>query len=189
MVPAYFIELGANCGANLASPISKNAPHVGGRPSVWMIPLAAVLWNGGISFGGVIAFIFADLIVLPILNIYRKYYGPRMAGFLFVTFYASMAAAALLVEAIFGVLGPVPEQRHARVVDCFASSPAEPRTSSAEVPTWPNACVTPAMFCMPPCAPRCTLREISCVVALDRQIEAPRCIRPACPFDRTGTAR
>ena len=43
-------------------------------------PLAAVLWNGGISFGGVIAFIFADLIVLPILNIYRKYYGMRMAG-------------------------------------------------------------------------------------------------------------
>ena len=85
--------------------------------SVGNIPLAAVLWNGGISFGGVIAFIFADLIVLPILNIYRKYYGPRMAGFLFVTFYASMAAAALIVEAIFGVLGLVPEQRHARVVE------------------------------------------------------------------------
>jgi uncharacterized membrane protein YraQ (UPF0718 family) len=85
--------------------------------SVGNIPLAAVLWNGGISFGGVIAFIFADLIVLPILNIYRKYYGPRMAGFLLVTFYASMAAAALVVEAIFGVLGLVPEQRHARVVE------------------------------------------------------------------------
>src|ERR1700726_3091046 len=85
--------------------------------SVGNIPLAAVLWNGGISFGGVIAFIFADLIVLPILNIYRKYYGPRMAGFLFVTFYASMAAAALIVEAIFSVLGMVPEQRHARVVE------------------------------------------------------------------------
>jgi uncharacterized membrane protein YraQ (UPF0718 family) len=85
--------------------------------SVGNIPLAAVLWNGGISFGGVIAFIFADLIVLPILNIYRKYYGLKMAGFLFVTFYAAMAAAALIVELIFGALGLVPAQRNARVVE------------------------------------------------------------------------
>src|SRR6266702_7022040 len=85
--------------------------------SVRNIPLAAVLWNGGISFGGVIAFIFADLIVLPILNIYRKYYGWRMAGFLFVTFYAAMAAAALMVELIFVALGLVPAQRNARVVE------------------------------------------------------------------------
>jgi len=85
--------------------------------SVGNIPLAAVLWNGGISFGGVIAFIFADLIVLPILNIYRKYYGWRMAGFLSVTFYAAMAAAALIVELIFGALGLVPAQRNARVVE------------------------------------------------------------------------
>src|ERR1700732_1971264 len=84
--------------------------------SVGNIPLAAVLWNGGISFGGVIAFIFADLIVIPILNIYRKYYGLKMAGFLFVTFYAAMAAAALLVDLIFGALGLVPAQRNARVV-------------------------------------------------------------------------
>jgi hypothetical protein len=85
--------------------------------SVGNIPLAAVLWNGGISFGGVIAFIFADLIVLPILNIYRKYYGPKMTGFLFVTFYASMAAAALLVELIFAALGLIPQQRNALVVE------------------------------------------------------------------------
>jgi uncharacterized protein len=85
--------------------------------SVGNIPLAAVLWNGGISFGGVIAFIFADLIVLPILNIYRKYYGLKMAGFLFVTFYAAMAGAALIVEVIFGAVGLVPEQRNARVVE------------------------------------------------------------------------
>jgi uncharacterized protein len=85
--------------------------------SVGNIPLAAVLWNGGISFGGVIAFIIADLIVLPILNIYRKYYGLRMAGFLFVTFYAAMAGAALIVELIFGALGLVPAQRNARVVE------------------------------------------------------------------------
>src|SRR5712672_3228672 len=85
--------------------------------SVGNIPLAAVLWNGGISFGGAIAFIFADLIILPILNIYRKYYGMKMAAFLFVTFYAAMAGAALIVELIFGVLGLVPAQRNARVVD------------------------------------------------------------------------
>jgi uncharacterized protein len=85
--------------------------------SVGNIPLAAVLWNGGISFGGVIAFIFADLIVLPVLNIYRKYYGRKMAGFLFATFYAAMAAAALVVELLFGVLGLVPAERHARVVE------------------------------------------------------------------------
>jgi uncharacterized membrane protein YraQ (UPF0718 family) len=85
--------------------------------SVGNIPLAAVLWNGGISFGGVIAFIFADLIVLPILDIYRKYYGPRIAAFLFVTFYLAMAGAALIVEAIFGLLGLVPAERSARVVE------------------------------------------------------------------------
>jgi uncharacterized membrane protein YraQ (UPF0718 family) len=85
--------------------------------SVGNIPLAAVLWNGGISFGGAIAFIFADLIILPILNIYRKYYGMKMAAFLFATFYAAMAGAALIVELIFGALGLVPAQRNARAVD------------------------------------------------------------------------
>src|SRR5207302_5357550 len=85
--------------------------------SVGNIPLAAVLWNGGISFGGVIAFIFADLIVLPILDIYRKYYGWKMAGFLFATFYAAMAGAALIVEAIFGAAGLIPREHQARVVE------------------------------------------------------------------------
>jgi len=85
--------------------------------SVGNIPLAAVLWNGGISFGGAIAFVFADLIILPILNIYRKYYGMKMAAFLFATFYAAMAGAALIVELVFGTLGLVPTERNARVVD------------------------------------------------------------------------
>jgi uncharacterized protein len=89
--------------------------------SVGNIPLAAVLWNGGISFGGAIAFIFADLIILPILNIYRKYYGLKMAGFLFVTFYAAMAGAALIAELIFGSLGLVPAQRNARVIEASIS--------------------------------------------------------------------
>ncbi|MBB5339720.1 permease [Tunturiibacter gelidoferens] len=85
--------------------------------SVGNVPLAAVLWNGGISFGGVIAFLFADLIILPILNIYRKYYGWKMSAFLFVTFYVAMAAAAFVVELLFGALHLIPQQRNARVME------------------------------------------------------------------------
>lgn len=85
--------------------------------SVGNVPLAAVLWNGGISFGGVIAFLFADLIILPILNIYRKYYGWKVAALLFGTFYAAMALAALAVEGIFGALHLIPTTRSARVME------------------------------------------------------------------------
>ena len=83
--------------------------------SIGNVPLAAVLWNGGISFGGVTAFIFGDLIILPILNIYRKYYGRRVSLFLLGTFYAAMVLAALAVEVVFGALGWVPGARHANV--------------------------------------------------------------------------
>ena len=76
--------------------------------SVGNVPLAAVLWNGGSSFGGVIAFLFADLIVLPILDIYRRYYGWRMAGFLLAAFYVAMALSAYAVEAMFGLLNLTP---------------------------------------------------------------------------------
>jgi uncharacterized membrane protein YraQ (UPF0718 family) len=79
--------------------------------SVGNVPLAVVLWNGGISFGGVVAFLFADLIVLPILDIYRKYYGLKISLFLLGLFYVSMAAAALLVELLFGLLHLVPQHR------------------------------------------------------------------------------
>jgi uncharacterized membrane protein YraQ (UPF0718 family) len=79
--------------------------------SIGNVPLAAVLWNGGISFGGVLSFIFADLIILPILDIYRRYYGWRMAGFILVSFYATMAAAGLVVEFLFRGIGI---ERHAR---------------------------------------------------------------------------
>ena len=89
--------------------------------SVGNIPLAAVLWNNGISFGGVIAFIFADLIVLPILDIYRKYYGLRMTGFILATFYVAMAVAALIVEAVFAGLGLIPTERQAQVVEASVS--------------------------------------------------------------------
>jgi len=83
--------------------------------SVGNVPLAAVLWNGGISFGGVVSFIFADLIILPILDIYRKYYGGRMALYLLGTFYVTMVAAGLIVELLFGAVGLVPTTRQAIV--------------------------------------------------------------------------
>jgi uncharacterized protein len=89
--------------------------------SIGNVPLAAVLWNGGISFGGVIAFIFADLIVLPILDIYRKYYGLRMTAFLLATFYAAMVGAALLVEIIFGALGIAATTHTAKVTEASVS--------------------------------------------------------------------
>jgi uncharacterized membrane protein YraQ (UPF0718 family) len=85
--------------------------------SVGNVPLAAVLWNGGISFGGVIAFLYADLIIVPILNINRKYYGLRMAGFLFVSFYVSMVLAGLGVELLFEAIGIEPAQRNAKVTE------------------------------------------------------------------------
>src|SRR6266702_548472 len=83
--------------------------------SIGNVPLAAVLWNGGISFGGVVAFIFADLIIVPILVIYRKYYGTRMMLFILATFYVTMVGAGYLVELIFGGLGLIPVGRHATV--------------------------------------------------------------------------
>jgi len=85
--------------------------------SIGNVPLAAVLWNGGISFGGVVAFIFADLIILPILNIYRRYYGTRMALVLLGAFYAAMVGAGYLVELLFGVADLIPTQRSAMVME------------------------------------------------------------------------
>jgi uncharacterized membrane protein YraQ (UPF0718 family) len=84
--------------------------------SIGNVPLAAVLWNGGISFGGVVSFIFADLIILPIIIIYRKYYGTRMALFLTGAFYLTMVAAGYLIELVFSPLQLVPTgPRHASV--------------------------------------------------------------------------
>jgi uncharacterized membrane protein YraQ (UPF0718 family) len=84
--------------------------------SIGNVPLAAVLWNGGISFGGVIAFIYADLLILPILNIYRKYYGVKMMLTLLVTFYISMVCAGYVVELLFGAAGLIPSERNATVM-------------------------------------------------------------------------
>jgi len=85
--------------------------------SVGNVPLAVVLWNGGISFGGVISFIFADLIILPILNIYRKYYGRRMSLYLLAVSYAAMALAGFLVGGAFQLLGLAPTNHHVTVFE------------------------------------------------------------------------
>ena len=89
--------------------------------SVGNIPLAAVLWNGGISFGGVIAFIYADLLVLPIIDIYRKYYGWKVTSLIVGVFYIAMVLAALLVEFLFQALGLIPSQRSAQIVETSIS--------------------------------------------------------------------
>jgi uncharacterized membrane protein YraQ (UPF0718 family)/YHS domain-containing protein len=84
--------------------------------SIGNVPLAAVLWNGGISFGGVIAFIFADLIILPILNIYRKYYGRRMSLYLLAVSYSTMAVAGFVVGLAFNLTGLTPAHHTVRVL-------------------------------------------------------------------------
>ncbi len=84
--------------------------------SIGNVPMAAALWHGGISFGGVISFIFADLIALPLVLIYRKYYGTRLAVRLTLTFWAVMAAAGLIVEVVFSALGAVPGTRPHQIV-------------------------------------------------------------------------
>lgn len=114
---AFFFEehpLLAKLWGPLVGPLVAIASFV---CSVGNVPLAVVLWQGGISFGGVIAFIFADLLIVPILNIYRKYYGVRMAAFILGTFYASIVVAAYVVEFVFGALGIVPDRSGAKVPD------------------------------------------------------------------------
>jgi YHS domain-containing protein len=98
--------------------------------SVGNVPLAVVLWNGGISFGGVISFIFADLIILPIINIYRKYYGGRMSLYLLAVSYAAMALAGFLVGGAFQLLGLAPTNHHVTV---FETQPAWNYTSFLDI--------------------------------------------------------
>lgn len=83
--------------------------------SIGNVPLAAVLWNGGISFGGVVSFLFADLLILPIIAIYRKYYGWAMTIRIVVIFYVSMVLAGYAVELLFRVLDLIPGSGHASI--------------------------------------------------------------------------
>jgi uncharacterized protein len=85
--------------------------------SIGNVPLAAVLYSGGISFGGVVSFIFADLIIVPILLIYRKYYGTKMMLVLLGIFYAAMVCGGYAVELVFGALGLVPDGVRAQITE------------------------------------------------------------------------
>ncbi len=79
--------------------------------SIGNVPMAAVLWDAGVSFGGVLAFLYADLIVLPLLDVYRRYYGWKMAAYIAAVFYVTMVVSALIMDAAFNVLGWIPQQR------------------------------------------------------------------------------
>jgi uncharacterized protein len=89
--------------------------------SVGNVPLAAVLWSGGISFAGVLAFLYADLIVIPILVIYRKYYGGRFTVRITALMFVTMVIAALIVDGIFSGLGLIPTGPRPTRGDIFSS--------------------------------------------------------------------
>jgi YHS domain-containing protein len=77
--------------------------------SIGNVPFAVALWGGGVSFAGVIAFIYSDLITIPVLNVYRKYYGRRVMLYIFVVFFVTMATSGFLMEQLFSALHIVPE--------------------------------------------------------------------------------
>ena len=79
--------------------------------SIGNVPMAAVLWGSGVSFGGVLAFLYADLIVLPLLDVYRRYYGWKMAAYIAAVFYATMVIAALVMDVAFNAVGWIPQSR------------------------------------------------------------------------------
>ncbi len=79
--------------------------------SIGNVPMAAVLWGAGVSFGGVLAFLYADLIVLPLLDVYRRYYGWKMAAYIAGVFYATMVVSALIMDLAFNALGWIPQRR------------------------------------------------------------------------------
>ena len=81
------------------------------------IPLASLLWSNGISFGGVISFIYADLLVIPLILIYRKYFGGRAAFYIVLIFYVSMVSAGVIVDLLFAAAGLIPSG--ARMASAF----------------------------------------------------------------------
>ena len=89
--------------------------------SIGNVPLAAALWKGGIAFGGVVSFVFADLISFPLLLVYRRYYGTRLALRMLVVFWGVMSAAGLITEGIFKVAGLIPATRPVQVAPAHFS--------------------------------------------------------------------
>jgi len=121
--------------------------------SIGNVPLAVVLWSGGISFGGVIAFIFADLLILPVLNIYQKYYGWKMTGVLVGVFYLAMVIAGYLVELIFTPpASPPTNPRHTCPTKASAGTtpPGSTSPSSPSPHSWSGDSSAPAE---PACSP------------------------------------
>jgi uncharacterized membrane protein YraQ (UPF0718 family) len=80
--------------------------------SIGNVPMAAVLWGSGVSFAGVLSFLYADLIVLPLLQVYAKYFGKRMAAYIGAVFYLTMALSAIVVNVAFATLGLIPARPH-----------------------------------------------------------------------------
>ena len=99
--------------------------------SVGNIPLASLLWANGISFGGVISFIYADLLVIPLILIYRKYFGGRATAYIVIIFYVSMVAAGVIVDLLFSALKLIPQGER-------PLSPIEHATFSWNYTTWLN---------------------------------------------------
>lgn len=79
--------------------------------SIGNVPMAAILWGSGVSFGGVLAFLYADLIVLPLLDVYRRYYGWKMAAYIAAVFYTTMVISALIMDVAFSAAGWIPRGR------------------------------------------------------------------------------
>jgi len=84
--------------------------------SIGNVPLAAALWHGGVAFGGVISFVFADLLAAPLVLVYRRYYGGRLTVRLVALLWAAMVGAGLIVQVLFSWAGIVPSTRPARLV-------------------------------------------------------------------------
>jgi uncharacterized membrane protein YraQ (UPF0718 family) len=121
--------------------------------SIGNVPLAAVLYSGGISFGGVISFMFADLIIIPILFIYRKYYGTKMMLVLLGVFYATMVAGGYAVEIIFGALGLVPDHGQVQMgeqsITWNYTTGLNIAPSFSRSPCWPGSSAPVAARCSP----------------------------------------
>ena len=98
----WLLRLIENC---LIGPIIAMASFV---CSIGNIPLASMFWSEGISFGGVISFIYADLIIIPLILVYRKYYGGKMALYITAIFFVAMVLSGIVVDVLFSVLGLVP---------------------------------------------------------------------------------
>ena len=105
-VPARRVARARNCSATPQS--SRSSPSSSFVCSIGNVPMAAVLWTSGISFGGVLAFLYADLIVLPLLDVYRKYYGLRMMLYIAGIFFVTMVSSAILMDLTFSALHLIP---------------------------------------------------------------------------------